>query len=79
MDIITFIDGAFLVSNICHYNDALADDEDIICTAHGRLKEQDKELFYDRLRPLKKCWPKYISFAADYVKVTKCDVPIHIL
>jgi len=38
----------------------------IICTANGWLKEQDKQFFYNGIQALEKCQTKCISVAGNY-------------
>ena len=46
----------------------LSDDEDIIRTANGWLKEQEELFLYSGLCALEKCRIKCISIAGDSVK-----------
>jgi len=45
-----------------------SDDENVICTANGRLEDQGKQFFGNEIRALEKCWTKCISDAGDYVE-----------
>jgi len=47
-----------------------SDDEDIICTANGWLKEQDEQFWYNGMCALEKGWIKCILVAGDYVLFT---------
>ena len=40
----------------------------VICTANGWLKEQDRQFFYNRIRALEKYWTKCISVAGNVEK-----------
>jgi len=42
------------------------DGENVICTANGWLKEQDRQFFYSGIRALEKRQTKYISVAGNY-------------
>jgi len=45
-----------------------ADNKDVICTANGWLKEQDRQLFHNGIRALKEHRTKCIPVAGEYVK-----------
>jgi len=45
-----------------------ADDEDVICTANGWLKNQDQKFFYKGIRALEKRWTKCISVERDCIE-----------
>jgi len=42
-----------------------SDDEDVICSANGWLKDQEQQFFYNGIRALEKCWTRCISAAED--------------
>jgi len=48
-----------------------SDDEDVICTANGWLKDQEQQFFCNGIRAMEKRWTKCISVARDMLKSDK--------
>jgi len=39
-----------------------------LCTANGRLEDQEQQFFYNGIRALEKCWTRCILVARKYVE-----------
>ena len=52
----------------------VSDDENVICTANGRLEDQEQQFFYNRMRTLEKPWTKCISAAGDLKSYAFCSL-----
>jgi len=46
----------------------VSDDENVICTTNGWLKDQEQQFFHNGIRALEKPWTKCISVAGEYVE-----------